>query len=345
MQRTASVGDRDAHTPVSVRGLAALAAFVLCLPGGAEAQAIGDTLYHPLIHRPAFAPGEGPLVMIDEGHFNVHVLEGSDRPFLEFLRRDGYRVRRTRWVFNTDSLNEGRILVIALPLAERNRIRGDSTDWFNSDSTDFDLPNPSAFSDEEIRAVRDWVDDGGALLLLADHMPIAGAVTDLALAFGVQFSNGHARDSAIQGPIVFRRSDGSLGDHPITNGRSVAERIDSVATFGGSAFTSDVPLEPLLVFRPSVVSFEATRFRQFTPETRRIPVGGWLQGAALRYGNGRVVFSGEAGMFLALLNSLSRCPDGNQCPNAAWADVGDQNPQFLLNILRWLSGLVGNRGQ
>jgi hypothetical protein len=36
-----------------------------------------------------------------------------------------------------------------MPLAERNRIRGDSTDFFNSDSTDFDLPNPSAFSTDE----------------------------------------------------------------------------------------------------------------------------------------------------------------------------------------------------
>ena len=328
-----------------MRSFVCLAAFALCIPGDTEAQRTGDRLFLPPIQSPAFAPGRGPVVMVDEGHFNVHVLEGSDRPFLEFLRRDGYRVRRTRWVFNTDSLNNGQILVVPIPLAARNRIRGDSTNWFNSDSTDFDLPNPSAFSDEEIRAVRDWVDDGGALLVLGDHMPAAGAVTDLALAFGIHFSNGHARDTLSQGPIVFRRSDGSLADHPITNGRSVAERIDSVATFGGSAFTSDVRVEPLLVFRPSAVSLEPTRFRQFTPETRRIPVGGWFQGAVLRYGKGRVVFSGEAGMFLALLNSLSRCPDGDQCPNTAWTGVAEQNPQFLLNILRWLSGLLGNRGQ
>jgi hypothetical protein len=40
--------------------------------------------------------------------------------------------------------------------------------------------------------VRRFVERGGALLLIADHMPMAGAASDLGLAFGVHFENGFA---------------------------------------------------------------------------------------------------------------------------------------------------------
>ena len=336
-----------------MRLAAALAALALFSVSDAIAQQAVDSLFLPTIANPAFAPGTGPVVLVDEGHFNAHVVEGSDRAFLEFLRRDGYRVRRSRSQFNRDTLNTGQILVIPMALSERNRVRGDSTSYFNPDSTDFDLPNPSAFSAEEITAVRGWVEDGGSLLLVSDHMPASGAVEDLALAFGIHFSNGHARDCRLPGGEIscgslargpFRRSDGSLADHPITDGRSSAERVDSVRTFGGSAFHPDrdnVDLEPLLVFRSGAISLEPTAFREFTPETPRIPVEGWFQGAALRFGEGRAVFFGEAGMFFAELRWLGMRTDeheyGDPSPGA------EQNPQFLLNVLHWLSSPLDER--
>lgn len=324
-----------------MRLAAALAALALFAVGAAEAQQVPDSLFLPAIANPAFERGEGPVVLVDEGHFNAHVVEGSDVAFLEFLRRDGFSVRRSRSL-SLDTLNTGRILVIPFALAERNRIRGDSTSFFNPDSTDFDLPNPSAFSAEEITAVRGWVEDGGSLLLVSDHMPASGAVEGLAQAFGIHFSNGHTRTSEPDGwSGPFRRSDGSLVDHPITNGRMPAERIDSVRTFGGSAFhavTDDVDLEPLLVFGPGVVSLEPTAFRAFTPETPRIPVEGWFQGAAFRFGKGRAVFVGEGGMFFWELKWRGmRTEDheyGEPSPGA------EQDPQFLLNVLHWLAGLL-----
>lgn len=36
------------------------------------------------------------------------------------------------------------------------------------------LPTPSAYTPDEIEAVRRWVSDGGSLLLVADHMPFPG---------------------------------------------------------------------------------------------------------------------------------------------------------------------------
>jgi len=284
-----------------------------------NAQQVADTSFKPPINDPAYRTGRGPVVMLDEAHFNFHTAEGRYKPFSELLRRDGYVVKASRLKFSKASLSGGRILVIANPLAERNQ-----TDW--------SLPTPSAFSEAEVEAVRDWVKGGGSLLLIADHMPFPGAAGTLALAFGVRFSNGYANDVKVRGPMLFKLSDGSLREHPITRGRADAERVDSVATFTGSAFQVEGDAQPLLVFGPTVVSFMTSVAGQITDETPRIPVKGWYQGAVMRFGKGRVGVFGEAAMFSAQLAGPDRSPMGMNAPVAA------QNPQFLLNVMHWLSG-------
>src|SRR5713101_7121182 len=124
----------------------------------AHAQPIPDTDFKPLIEKPAYAEGSGPVVMIDEAHFNWHTSTGRYLPFAELLRRDGYVVQSSKSTFGKDALKQGRILVIANAVNERNK-----ANWFP--------PHPSAFTDEEITAVRDWVKAGGRLLLIADHLP------------------------------------------------------------------------------------------------------------------------------------------------------------------------------
>jgi uncharacterized protein (DUF2249 family) len=291
-----------------------------------NAQQVADTSFKPPIPKPAYRPGRGPVVMLDEAHFNFHTAEGRYKPFAELLRRDGYVVKASSLKFSKASLRGGRILVIANPLAERNK-----TDW--------SLPTPPAFSEEEVAAVRDWVKGGGALLLIADHMPFPGAAENLALAFGVKFSNGYAVDERAQGPMLFKLSDGSLKEHPITRGRADAERVDSVATFTGSAFQTEGGAEPLLVLGPSVSSLMVTVAGQMTDETPRVPVKGWYQGAVMRFGKGRVAVFGEAAMFSAQLAGPNRGPMGMNAPIAA------RNPQFLLNVMHWLSGKLRDAGK
>jgi len=194
---------------------------------------------------------------------------------------------------------------------------------------------PSAFTDEEITAVRDWVNEGGALLLIADHLPWPAAANKLASAFGVHYSSGHALDEKTQAdPMIFKRSDGTLAEHPITKGRAASERVDSVATFTGSAFRVDDHAEPLLIFGAGVVSFTPTNFWMYKADTPRIPVTGWCQGAVLRVGKGRLAVFGEAAMFSAQVEGPNREPFGMNAPAAK------QNPQFVLNVLHWLSGLL-----
>src|SRR5262249_46406591 len=122
------------------------------------------------------------------------------------------------------------------------------------------LPTLSAFSEAEIRAVRDWVQVGGKLLLIADHMPFAGAVADLAAAFGVHYTNGYVFNQKtvdrkdFDGTLVFQRADGSLADHGIVRGRFAAELVDAVATFVGSAFRGGKERRLLLTLSESMAA-------------------------------------------------------------------------------------------
>jgi hypothetical protein len=286
----------------------------------ARAQQIADTEFKPPIARPAYTQGRGPVVMIDEAHNNFHTAYGRYLAFADLLRRDGYAVIPNTAPFSKESLRRGKILVVANAIATPN-----VNNW--------SLPTPSAFTDAEIEAVREWVHDGGALFLIVDHMPMPGAAGRLGAAFGARWSNGFAVDEKNQGPFVFKRADGSLKEHKITKGRRDGEEIESVATFTGSAFQLEGGrAEPLLVLAAPVVSLEPQTAWQFTPETKRVPVGGWCQGAVLRHGKGRVALFGEAAMFTAQRAGPNRAPMGMNAPVAA------RNPQFLLNILHWLSG-------
>jgi hypothetical protein len=286
----------------------------------AAAQQVADTTFNPPIARPAYAEARGPVVLIDEAHNNFHTADGRYLAFARLLRRDGYVVRSSKTPLTKSALDGARVLVIANALHERNR-----DDW--------DLPTPSAFTPDEITAVREWVAAGGSLLLIADHMPFPGAVDHLAAAFGVFFVNGFAQDSTREdGSLTFRRSNGSLGTHAIANGRSQAERVDSVTSFTGSAFRTTVPVDTLLELPATTIVLMPQVAWQFSRLTPRMAGAGMLQGAVLTHGRGRVAVFGEAAMFSAQVAGPQRRPMGMNDPAAP------QNAQFLLNVMHWLSG-------
>ena len=301
---------------------AAVLAAVLCA-GAAEAQQVADSAFAPAIARPAFAEGAGPLVLVDEAHTNFHTTEGRYYAFARLLRRDGYVVRGLREPFTRRSLAGARVLVIANALHPRNE-----TDW--------SLPTPSAFTAAEIAAVEAWVREGGSLLLIADHMPFPGAAESLARAFGVEFGNGFAVDSAEQSSrFRFSRGNGGLAEHAVTRGRGPEERVDSVDTFTGQAFRVTAPdAQPLLTLARGTVLLMPEVAWQFSAATPRRPAGGLLHGAVLRHGRGRVAVFGEAAMFSGQLAGADRRAMGMNDPTAP------QNVQFLLNLLHWLTGVL-----
>jgi len=291
-------------------------------PTPSTAQQVADTLFVPAVAAPAFNEGAGPTVLIDEGHHNFHTMNGRYLPFARLLQRDGYVVKRLEGRLTRLDLDRANILVISNALAKENE-----DDW--------NLPTPSAFDSAEIEVVRNWVNGGGSLWLIADHMPFAGAAELLAAEFGILMGNGFAlKGEELDGRICFSRAAGTLAEHPITQGRNLVEHIDSVTTFTGQAFRLESAGEGLMMFGHDVVLLMPEVAWQFSKLTPSLSASRMLQGAVLKVGKGRVAAFGEAAMFSAQVAGPNRTPAGMNDPRAP------QNGQFLLNVAHWLSGLL-----
>jgi hypothetical protein len=298
------------------------------------AQQVPDREFRPAVPRPAFAEGTGPRLCLDEAHHNFHTLDNRFWAFGELARRDGYRVRPLREPFTAAALSGCDLLVIS------NAQNGIA--WPEQPQ-----PTPSAFAAVEIAAVRSWVERGGSLLLIADHQPLAGAARELAAAFGAEFIDGfaYAREqadailaqrNAPDAPTLFRPIDATLRTvHSIAAGRASDERITQLRSFTGQAFRwPNRDVQPLLVLPADYVSLEPRFAWTFDSTTHTRQVGGWLQGATRSLGRGRVAMFGEAAMFSAQVAGAERRPMGMNAPGA------EQNAQFTLNTLHWLSGLL-----
>ena len=273
----------------------------------------------PQVPNPAYDRGVGPVVGIDSAHNNFHTAGGRYAPLAELLRRDGYRVvDLPEWT--AGQLEELDILVIA-------NARSEQDDTF--------LPSPPAFTQTEVGRVERWVTGGGALLLVTDHMPMGAAADLLARAFGVRLTNGYSYASGSRDTVPDRYTRAGptlLLEHAISRGRGPDERVDTVATFVGNAFQADPEWEPVLRMGPDAVTFMTREWGVFEDDTPTVSSAGWLQGAVRRYGQGRVAMFGEAAMFTA-----QKTPRGFMGIGHAEAE---DNAQFALNVLHWLSGLL-----
>ena len=295
------------------------------LAQGASGQ-IADDEWSPTVSEPAFPRGDGPLVLVDAAHGNFHTVDGRYAAFAELLELDGYRVRSANSAVTEDLLKPADVFVISNAI-----LGGDDAEWV--------LPAASAFGPDEIAVIVDGVRAGGALLLIADHMPFPGATEDLAAEFGVIFLNGYAVSAPGKGgALSFTRSSGLLADHRITRGRSESERVDSVTSFTGQAFRFVSAVTPLMYMPDDWVVLLPRVARERGEGTPSVSARGLVQGGVLRFGSGRVAVFGEAAMFTA--QSYTRGGVVHQMgmnhPSAG------ENAQFVLNVMHWLSGLLGD---
>lgn len=280
-------------------------------------QQVPDTDYRPVIDKPAYRPDKGPVVFIDEGHYNFHTINDRYLPFSLLLIRDGYRTEGYPGPFEMKRLKKGKILVISNALNEANL-----EDWYK--------PVYPAFTDEETETVRQWVEEGGSLFLIADHMPMGGAASKLAASFGFGFTDGFAMDTARSGPALFTRAEGTLADNIITDGDNASETVDSIYSFTGQAFTIPDDATPILTFDDRYLLLLSDTAWVFNEKTVFKPIAGWSQLAYREYGKGRVVMSGEAAMFTAQLAGPQKARAGMN------SHFAKRNFQLLLNIIHWL---------
>ncbi len=301
---------------VAARSLCGAAVAGALLAVTATGQQVPDLKFDVAVAAPAQA---GVKVLFDEAHHNFHTTEGRYQPFADLLRNDGCVVTPNRQPFTRVALEKFSLLVIANALGAASMGSPEAG-------------NP-AFTEGECAAVRDWVRAGGALLLIADHAPMGAAAENLGREFGVGMSKGYTSDpmnypkeSNNQGFILFNRTNGLLGDHAITRGRTAAEKIERVQSFTGQSLRGPEGSVVLLRLADTAVDVDP-RTKQRTSATGR------AQGIAFQLGAGRVVVMGEAAMLSAQLAGPDKRTMGMNQP-------GLDNKQLTLNIVRWLAGIL-----
>lgn len=290
-----------------------------------------DPDFVPKNNSARFSKANSPLVFIDEGHNNFHTTSGRFKPFTDVLLSNGYTVQASTKILTVGYLKDADILVIA------NALDAGRHDWAP--------PFKDAFTNEEVLAIKSWVFQGGSLMLIADHMPFPRAIETLAEAFGFTFSNGHVDQ------FTFRTDDGSLPQHiiigkvvnslPATNlefsinelrnSSHYVSSITQVKSFGGSAFQIPAKAEPLLTLGSNTYSLVPEIPFQVNANTPRLPMENWHQGATLKMGKGRIAVFAEAMMFTSQIYT----PTGKKYGLVSRG--AEQNEQFLLNIMKWLS--------
>jgi hypothetical protein len=282
-------------------------------------QQEADPSFDAKVVRPAYTTVH-PKVLIDEAHNNFHNAGGRYKPFATLLSNDGYQVIPNKEKFQSSVLKGYDVLVIANALGAAFIILAGA-----------DKP---AFTEAECDEVRDWVRDGGSLLLVADHAPVGGANEILSKRFGVEMSKLHTLDTAHAdlknggnpGWIIYSRENGLLGDHPITQGRDATERINSVTAFTGQSLKGPQGSAAFLRLADTAGDYDVKTDKE-------VSAAGRSQGIAFRFGKGNVVVLGEAAMITAQVTGSNKLKFGMN-------REGNDNKQLALNIMHWLSGLL-----
>ena len=298
------------------RSLVEALIFILALASVVSSQQQADPTFDASVKNPAYTTAH-PKVLIDEAHFNFHTASGRYKPFADLVGNDGYSVTPNKEKFTAESLKGSDVLVIANAGAAQPA------------SADRTRP---AFTEAECDVVREWVREGGALLLIADHAPAGSAAANLAARFGVDMSKGFTGDPVNYERVVldtswirFSRANKNLGDHPITRGRDASERVNSVLSFTGQSLNG--PGGGTALMKLSAQAYDVDDPNN--PDKAKITsAAGRAQAVALSLGKGRVVVFGEAAMLTA------------QNRNFGMNYPGTDNRQFALNVMHWLSGLL-----
>ncbi|HET7904670.1 MAG TPA: hypothetical protein VFM17_08920, partial [Candidatus Eisenbacteria bacterium] len=141
--------------------------------------------------------------------------------------------------------------------------------------------------------------------------------------------------------IKFTRERGSLGDHPILNGRNAKERIEKIVAFTGQSLLGPAGSTPIMTLSDAAfdLPLEALRLRddEKAMMAKSVPAKGRSMGVALEVGKGRALIQAEAAMLTAQL--IVR--PGRETFKFGMNQPGLDKQQYALNAMRWLCGELG----
>jgi len=303
--------------------VAAFLAILMVLPGIAAAQRqLADTGFAYENASPAWPAAGGPAIVLSSRN-SPFVQRGSFDPLVRLLESDGFRVSVSGEPLDVAIAADPAILLLV--------------NAFVPEFKDFPaMDPPSAFTDREIAAVKDWVDKGGSLLVLADHAPVGGGASKLAAAFGFTFLNGHTlQDKAAESDYVkvdidYTPHNGLNPAHAITDGSTGRKPVTRYFAYGGQSFIPPAGAATLLTIPQGWSAVFTYRIREELRDAPRIDASGMAQGAAMESGSGRLAIFAEAGGFSAQITDGTRRFGFN-------TQDGAENPEFILSVARWLA--------
>ncbi len=322
----------------------------------------GSPNYRPPAFQPAFPMGGGPKVLFDEAHHNFHTISpilggrytGRYFAFGELLKADGYRVSINKSKFTKETLKGFSVLVISgaapAPFVVCNKDRG------------IFVPNSKssgpAFTAEEVTAVRQWVHNGGSLLLATDHVPFGFNAGMLSAAFGVVSSDGLVVDSQRETYTKANRGIPADGLHPIISETGFGPAGLTVRTFGAGALISPTGATVLLRYSGAALNAQMDiyawiAFNEILRLIGSVPTASVVEllyalslmnegsvkigsagfqaaGVAVDAGKGRVVVLADQ----AMLTEQEANGELTGGLVVSGSDLG--NTQFVLNVMRWL---------
>jgi hypothetical protein len=287
-----------------------------------------DRSFNAAVLSPTYVD-QHPIILFDQGHNNAHSVSHGYAPFAELMQNDGYKVETNGEVFTSERLSNTNILVIV------NADGGTNPKVFGINLVPLrkGVRGSPAFTRREVETIRDWVQRGGSLLLVADHAPFGSASAELASAFGVTMHKGFTEvnnqypDQIDPSIIEFSTENGLLSGHAIIFGKAEDERIHKLRSFTGQSLDGP-PGSTLLRLPPSAIEAMPMSPEEAARNTTPPPAGS-AQAVAFEYGRGRIVVLGEAAMITAQV--------GERGDKFGMNVEGIDNRQFALNIMHWLS--------
>ncbi len=273
------------------------------------------------VPAPFYTKDRMPLILFDTGHGEFHDPAGTYRPFALLMEHDGIHLQTRSGWFTSENLRDLQVLIIANATADESG---------------------SAFTEAEIAALRSYVQQGGGLLLIADHDPFGSAAAPLAAAFGVRMASVWTVDSLRWNPAISRptwleysRNNGGLQPHPILQWDSPDRAVRRVLTFTGQSLDIDSAWTPILKLSSAARDYTQRSDAAACTQDRSAwsPASGRCQLAARTYGRGRIVISGEAALFTSQEVRIFF-----KTLHAGFNTPGYDDKQLVLNIMHWLLG-------
>lgn len=269
---------------------------------------------------PAFKAQQGPKLVIHRA-VSPYLQRGRFEPFRILAESDGFKVSYLDKPMTPEILAGTDLFVIANAYTKN----------YKNFST---LDAPSVYTGDEIAMLVEWVKNGGSMLILADHSPFAGGTIQLASAFGFTYMTGHVLDknslsTRIRTAIDFKKENNLLAEHPITMGSTGRMPITHFFGFGGQAIIPPAEATNILAIPSYFETFLGFDPHQNFHSTPRLDSGGFSQGSAVEFGNGRLVVMGETGGFTAQIIDGINGMGFEEL-------VADENKEFVLATLRWL---------